>query len=75
LPDLRVDTVKISDLGDVALDSRDLGTNGGDRIGELVLSTARYVDKCALFDKLLRCGETAAGAAAGYKGNFTFKFL
>src|ERR1700722_14091335 len=75
LGDGLVETIKVGQLGDVALNARNVGANCLYGLVEFLLATARYKDIGTLFnEKFCRC-ETNAFCSAGDDGGLAFELF
>src|SRR5271168_1784478 len=75
LGDGLVKTIKVGQLGDVALNSRNVGADCLHSLVEFLLATARYEDIGTLFNEKFCRGEANPFCSAGNDGGLAFELL
>src|SRR5260221_3499546 len=75
LGDGLVKTIKVGQLGDVALNSRDVGADCLHGLIEFLLATARYEDIGTLFDEKFCRSEPNSFRSAGDDGGLAFELF
>jgi hypothetical protein len=70
-----VKTIKVSQLGDVSLNARNIAANCLHGLVEFLRATARYEDIGALFDEKLRRSESNSFCPAGDNRGLAFELL
>src|SRR5580658_316817 len=70
-----VETIKVSQLGDVPLNSRNVGADCLHGLVEFLLATARYEDIGSLFDEKSGRSEPNPFCPTGNDGGLAFEFL
>src|SRR5258708_14230566 len=70
-----VETIKVGQLGDVALNSRNVGADSLHGLVEFLLATARYEDIGTLFDEKFCRSEPNPFRSAGHAGRLAFELF
>src|SRR5882757_4093741 len=70
-----VKTIEVGKVGDVSLNSENIGTDGPHGLVEFLLATTRYENVGALFDKHSCCSKPNSFRSAGDDSGLAFELL